>query len=705
MKNDWDSIPEKLWPFVAHHVEFKNRSKTQWSGTAPWDAKKGKFYANPDTGQWDQKSSGEAGNTHQFLARASQNYREHFTDIRLMALAKSRGLPIISFHPWQVGWDKVTRCYTFPYVSEKGTIHDIRRWSMKKKGIFGTKGCPTQLYGTWQFREIRNPRILWLREGEADAIALRQYLRLIGHRKDNVLALPGVMSFKDAWLRYFAGRHVRLGFDHDQPGRDGTKKAIVKLRESTAALEGLTWPKGTPNGYDVRDFVVEQLGSGLSKPAKRKVLDGMFKPVKKDFGPLVVPAALNSDSDEPLPTFDETVAVYKQNMLMNEDLVDALRVIFAVTLSTAVPGDPLWVYIVGPSGGGKTMLLTSLAASPRALVISTLSPKALVSGHRTEPDPSLLPKLNGRCAVFKDFTEVLSMHSVDKDFIWGTLRGAYDGSVYKPYGHGVVRDYKSLHFSLLAGVTPKIHADNKSSLGERFLKYCIRSQSSGRERAQILAAMNNVAKEQQIDQDLRNAGGAFLARDIDPENLPPVPNHITEQIASLSQLVGKLRGQVDREAWGEREVLYRPQSEVATRLAKQLVKLAMMLAIVDGVSEVGYLQFKLVKRIAFDTAVGFHIDVVDAIAGLGGSATRREIHDLTQIANSTLQRRLDDLRMMDVLKKEENKGKSNHKAPIASHLWVLNHEVVDLMKAVNEESPPRVHSSLKKQSKRRPGAK
>ncbi len=71
---------------------------------------------------------------------------------------------------------------------------------------------------------------------------------------------------------------------------------------------------------------------------------------------------------------------------------DSLDVLMAVAIAIYLPGDPLWLYYVGPPGATKTEPLRALSG-PRVQTLSTLTPNTLISGLKGN-DVDLLPHLD-----------------------------------------------------------------------------------------------------------------------------------------------------------------------------------------------------------------------------------------------------------------------------------------------------------------------
>ena len=84
----------------------------------------------------------------------------------------------------------------------------------------------------------------------------------------------------------------------------------------------------------------------------------------------------------------------------------------------------------------------------------------------------LLPQLDGRVLIFKDFTTILEKGRDERREIIAQFREAYDGTFAKKLGTVDKTISYSSRFGLVAGVTPVIdkHWKVMQQLGERFLK-------------------------------------------------------------------------------------------------------------------------------------------------------------------------------------------------------------------------------------------
>lgn len=654
-------------------------------GDCPFCGKEFHFYLNTKTGQWDCKHCLQEGNVITFLGRvAEQTFKEtHERDWERLARQRSivqnrpvePVLPVSVFKRWRMGWTGSE--WYIPCFSEKGTVRDIRRWNGKR--TISTSGRPLQLFGIQELAQAGVGTIVWICEGEWDVMALRWLLDQAGRSQDVVVGVPGAGVFKQDWCNFFKGMRVRLAYDHDKPGDDGSMKAGDMVRGLAASVEYVCWPERRPSGWDIKDFVLEGRGTSLSAQTGVQILEDLLRRThRRAQQPSPEEAAADEDSgknNEPVD-FSYVVNTFKAWVEMDQDFYDALAVVLSVCLANDIPGDPLWMYVVGPPGSGKTLILMGMQSSARTRFYSTLTPASLVSGFNVSPDPSLLPELNGKAAIFKDGTELTSMHPDARREIYGVLRGAFDGDVLKRFGNGVLRQYK-LHFNMAIGVTPVIHADGQATMGERFLKIEMRDDDTD---GKLLRALGNLAEEIQMQEELSEACRRFLLKQIDPAKLPPISAEAKEKIVALAQLVAVLRAQVDRESFGDRDIKYRPVYEVGTRVVKQLAKLGQILTFVFEEPEINDEIIRILQHVSFDTMVGFHLDIVRLILREGNTGlTRNTIAKKACIPETTANRRLQDLEQLQVLDRiiQDPTVTTYKRGPLAA-TWRVSDRVAEL---------------------------
>ncbi|NUQ67657.1 MAG: AAA family ATPase [Phycisphaerales bacterium] len=254
MKSKFDGIPEPLYLYVDHGVEFSSQSVDQWCGTTQFSEKEDHFYVDPATGKWDEKQLGVSGNAWTFLEKMADHYREHFTPDKQKVLADRFGLPVDAVLVDDVGYDPNTNAYTFASRNEKGTVLDIRRRKLNGKPM-STKGCKVRLWGLDSLSRAKPGSRVYIVEGESDRLAMRWLLKKVGRLKDVVVSCPGAGVFKDDWARAFVGMDVATLFDKDDAGQSGTRQVHAKLRAAGVTAKAWCHDDEWDDGIDIRDFV------------------------------------------------------------------------------------------------------------------------------------------------------------------------------------------------------------------------------------------------------------------------------------------------------------------------------------------------------------------------------------------------------------------------------------------------------------------
>ena len=274
VKSKFDGIPEPLYQFVDHGVEFSSQSDEQWCGTAPFSEKPDHFYVDPATGKWDDKQLGVSGNAWAFLEKMADHYREHFTPDKQKALADRFGLPVDAVLVDDVGYDPNTNAYTFASRNENGTVLDIRRRKLNGKPM-STKGCKVRLWGLDSLSRAKPGSRVYIVEGESDRLAMLWLLKKVGRLKDVVVSCPGAGVFKDDWAKAFVGMDVATLFDKDDAGQSGTKQVHAKLRAAGITAKAWCHDDDWPDGHDVRDHVTYARKRGI--PLTESLNEGIIK--------------------------------------------------------------------------------------------------------------------------------------------------------------------------------------------------------------------------------------------------------------------------------------------------------------------------------------------------------------------------------------------------------------------------------------------
>tara|TARA_R110002020_G_scaffold2230_3_gene10413 strand:+ start:23849 stop:25966 length:2118 start_codon:yes stop_codon:yes gene_type:complete len=704
---------KKLRVFETHGVIFSGTRGDEHYGFCPFTGKEEKFYVNVQTMLWDSKTAGIGGNIAKFLYEISKQNVDQFTAANQRRLSAHRNLPVEAFKFWHTGWDG--QRYTWPVRDAKGVVQDVRHYILGKQ-MMSTSGCSTGLMGAeWLPKKPKDP--VYVCEGEWDAIAMRWLLTKL-KRPGVVICVPGVGTFKQEWVPWFNGRTVHVLYDADEAGENGDLLVQKRLGEVSKKITYTHWPSSVDRGFDVRDWIIYGAVDRDTASECFVALTKLFepKPRKRDLPPAGSDGDSSQESEEERPseweeppTLKELQGVFLKWLFL--DNTDAVETMIAVHMSQIIDGPPIWMFLVAPPGGAKTEIIGSLSLCDQTYMTSSLTPHALISGanFKNMPDPSLIPRLDGRVMIVKDFTSILSMRDADKDEIFGILRDAYDGRCGKVFGTGVERNYKS-RFTVMAAVTPRIYdlSSQHQSLGERFLKF-----SSGHnlehqsERDIIRRAIDNINRETEMKWQLADVVRAFVnerlewAESLDLGKYPSIDPDFKDKLIYLGMFGARLRGTVSRDTYRHDIMTSRPSAEVGSRLGIQLAKFVKALALVHRKKKCGLEEYRIVKKVVLDTIPQRIEDMVRTLVincpSNGGSLTTQQLAKITRYPLATVSRLLQDLHVLDIVKRE---GSSYR------HFWTISPYVQDCIdksglyeSSAERKRPSRMIIKTKKRNK------
>lgn len=301
-------------------------------------------------------------------------------------------------------------------------------------------------------------------------------------------------------------------------------------------------------------------------------------------------------------------------------------IILAAALASQFPGDPVWMFLVGPSGSTKTEILRSLSTSDKIYTLDSITDKSFISGFHSKEkgDCDLLPHLDGKLLVVKDFSILLETGSQkEKDKIFSVLRHCYDG--YYEAITGTMTEKKSYYatFGILAGVTEVIDYYSKvhALLGERFIKLRTRYDRH----ASIQAAFRHSGNEKQMRSEISEVVRMTIDWYSRFAEKPTLTEETAQKIEYLADCTAILRSPIPRDY--RREVSYLLSPEVATRLGKQFLRLAESLFMLKS------WNYKYLIRVARDSVPPERMKTVEYLKAFEGEET------LTIIAQKTKQPR------------------------------------------------------------------
>src|SRR5438132_1662732 len=81
-------------------------------------------------------------------------------------------------------------------------------------------------------------------------------------------------------------------------------------------------------------------------------------------------------------TFEQLQAVINKWLLIIDPSV--VKLVCALIIANRLPSDPVWLFLLAPSGGGKTELMNGLLKCPDYYPLSQLTPNTFLSGYKTK---------------------------------------------------------------------------------------------------------------------------------------------------------------------------------------------------------------------------------------------------------------------------------------------------------------------------------
>ena len=365
---------------------------------------------------------------------------------------------------------------------------------------------------------------------------------------------------------------------------------------------------------------------------------------------------------------DELYVTYDNWLHLEDKDKETIEVVLAATLDRDIPGDPLWIYIISPSGGFKTELVRALNKYDKVYTLDSITPATFISGKvakRKEdgkfyPVAGILKSLDGKVLVIKDFTVILSSPDIVRTEIYGQLRGIQDGYLEKAFG--TLKEPIRIHakIGLIMAVTPAIDHYTKAHniLGERFLK--IRQHPDMKKTAE--RAFKNLGQETQMREDLATATAYYLNHVRQTKPYPKTTNEQMNRMIQIAHYIALMRTRVmGHYSYGVLVEPYFTEPEVPTRVAKQLKKLIIGLAIVRQHNEITEDDMTTIQRVAKDCSIPIRQKIVDALRTfLDKEVLAFQLQHATKLPLNTVKNELIKMTLLGIVEERTlTEGKDN----------------------------------------------
>jgi len=373
----------------------------------------------------------------------------------------------------------------------------------------------------------------------------------------------------------------------------------------------------------------------------------------------------------------------------------SLDVVLGTVAANRIDGDPVWLLLVGPPGGGKSEVLNAVSHLPDAHPTGTLTEAALLSGtpkkeQANDSKGGLLRAIGDRgIIVCKDFGSVLSMNRDARSHVLAALREVYDGAWTRHVGTDGGRTLAwAGRVGLIGGCTPTIdrHHAVMGAMGERFTFYRLPPVEA---RTQARRALGHSGKEKEMRRQLQDAADSTLAQLGTPRSRTAEEDDL---LISLATLVVRARSAVERDGY-RRDIELVPGSEAPTRLVIMLARL------LDGLDAIGCdrnLAMRHVQKVAFDSVPALRLAVLRSLHDDGTQDTNA-ISETVRHPTQTTRRSLEDLVAHGLVEcTRQGDGKA--------HIWSLSTFATDHLDTFPEMSEVDANPSIHAENGERDGS-
>jgi len=127
------------------------------------------------------------------------------------------------------------------------------------------------------------------------------------------------------------------------------------------------------------------------------------------------------------------------------------------------------------------------------------------------------------------------------------------------------------------------------------------------------------------------------------------------------------------------------------------MRLALGLVDVQGLETMDKATYAIIERVALDTAIGFHMDILQAVMMAGGSSDRKTLGKDTGLPDTNVSRHLEDLVSLQVLRRKEKEKDTGfgvrfeyEATPYIKKLWAKAAITLDHRKVEAQVDPNRV---------------
>jgi hypothetical protein len=341
--------------------------------------------------------------------------------------------------------------------------------------------------------------------------------------------------------------------------------------------------------------------------------------------------------------------------------LDAIDATCATAVSEQLSGDPLWLLIIGGSGGAKTETIQSLMGSGAHIVSTIASEGALLSAspkrsRSKQATGGLLRKIGERgVLVIKDFTSIISAARETRGMVLAAIREIYDGHWVRNVGTdgGQTLDWagRLIIIGAVTTVWDSAHAV-VAAMGDRFV--LLRLNSLNGRVVSGMHAIRNTGSEVQMRKELSDAVGTLMANACLDE--VTVSDGESERLLKAADITTMARTAVERDYKGDPQYAHAP--EMPTRFAKQLTQMVRG-GVAIGMEREDAMQLAI--RCARDSIPPMRLDILLDLALEDDPSTPAQVCKRTGKAWTSTRRELEALTMLRMVKCEVEEEEEDEK--------------------------------------------
>lgn len=349
--------------------------------------------------------------------------------------------------------------------------------------------------------------------------------------------------------------------------------------------------------------------------------------------------------------------LYKKYFYVTPEVEVLIDAIIAITVAVKLPGDAIWLMIVGPSSSGKTELVNILMDIKFAHQVSTLTENTLLSSMRSSngKENSLLHRIGPRgLLVMKDYTSIISMSDVKRDPILAQLREVFDGYFKKESGNGFSQEWIGKICALFC-VTDAIYqkGGESAAMGRRSMVYEIPNLTDDRKLDMGRAAIKIGKNINEIRDELKAAVAEFVEYKVKEisNNMPVLSEEMVEELLQISLFVTKARAGVARDWKGT--LVDINDSEGVTRFNTQITKTIETMLYISDKEKVDEEYVNFAFKLGLDS-IPRQRRIALTILAEYRSATARSVALKAGMPTETLKQALEELTAHKLVERKSN---------------------------------------------------